>query len=1833
MASKFVMPIGIELQYSDNLNEMLKRSETAINQFAAKVSQTAEQNSKTPGGAASSARHQIRQQMGVERAVVEERFTDKKSPEYLNAIKGLNRVGDQVVKIVEESLSSALGSSKLFSDPSQLMNDATVNKVAKSAGQHAQNIVRREDIEISRGPLFGAVETQTQSGRPSGDDTLDVAGLAAAFERLTGLAVGIEEEFAKLRDAKLGELTVAARGMLTSMREFSQSLERTEANVLMTRQLQKDPTARQELTQSRLTLGQTRGAIDLDVKRTSENVEAQGELLAGKHLLRLEEQVVKFTQMLQDSESAELKKTFDELVLANRAQVDSLKILDEAYVDQAVTTKSAADILRKTVNSGARQEGLDSGDLVELEEQRKLQNQQLKQGLVASGQLTEAEVETAIAQAEKARAVKTGVAEVERSSQYQRESNAALKNLTEANKRAVNEQRWQQGMTDGTLTEGSTWFQRLQQGLSRRQGQAPRHATDFSTGPQMLQARAMTTLGFGISGAAMYGGVQLMKDILNESTELQQELGVIEAQFKTIGSAAGGLSFETFKQGIKETAALTGVAANDVARIQRQLAGVFADPETGTADYGRAQRESQDALKYTRISGLTLDQTTDDLTAIALAFQDARGQAISFRTVLDTVTDAEYRFGVAGEELVSFTARMAPLAAELGFELEQLVGMGAIAQKTSALSGDVLSEQFGRMLPAMSEQRGALAELLAMNEQTIGAVPDLMDAFSRGEGADALAILVEQYDNLTAAQKSAMVSIVGGRREAQTLFSILRQPDQTLRALDGGFDGEGSFEERWARYEETVNRTTERLRRAAEEIGQKIFDAGLGDMITDAGNAATVLLQVLTKVFGVVEWIQEATGGWAGRIMLAVVAAQALSKAMAMMPAMGGAGAAAGGFMGMRGHGVRSAFGAARAGTGSWGGAGRALGTSMRGPAAALGLVVGAEIYSRLQSDSEKHMAEAQEAYEKALEDEATVEDITSMHRSKFSGGDDNGVWDKHKRFFGIKPKRDADFDAAQSAIYQTQGAPFAQALDFMLVNYSEELDEILGSVNDAMEGRTIKATEEGEKVLKELGIEFERDTGLDGYVQVDLPTGTITSADLTDDKLTNLARMIEEDPTNDALLSTAKWLMETFPETERILNESNSAIESNKRQAEILEKFLETKKGLVARATAAQANIDLGRLDFGELEDAYIQLYTTTMAAVDQMPEGDEEMFRMLEEANGYLQSLRNSMRSKWDRMRDFRERMRSASGQFNETQTAGLSFDDSMQMFDQISGADQFDYMDRAEAALDVLDAAQKVLDQELQDAIDNEASEEVLNKLRTRTVADVGVNDAVREAAIYGQIALLLDSKLEGTKEDMEAMTEALVAMYDGDDRLVQALIDALVFRRDDLYRAMMRTVDSDRLDEMRVRLQAYDDQIEAFRNEVAEGSILREVLDPMEAVASESARKSATDKESDPSSIISRLRIARAMANGNIVRQAEIDVQIARQILSEAESGTAEWDDAKASLIDAEFALAETIRTRAITLRQISYDIMSARAHGDSVQQARIARDAAYAALADASTIEEQRQAELGIIVAENAFRDAQQARLQAWEEYEVTIRSNNPIEAAKQAVRNAEARLARATEDQRPQALSELFTAQQNLETQWLDYWTGLMNIVVSTAEGQGDLVGVAETQLMIAQERLRRLREMGVQGAPLAQAFNEVVQATNNVETTRRQDRLGDLDYLYEFDKITADMYINMLRAEMERIPESNKHARREIERKIKGLRDEMSSDLAFNLPGEIRLPTLYEVRRLSQQQQQTPGSTYNDSRQVTINVNESTDPDRVVQIVQDAVGAPPRNGSTSRLY
>jgi hypothetical protein len=133
------------------------------------------------------------------------------------------------------------------------------------------------------------------------------------------------------------------------------------------------------------------------------------------------------------------------------------------------------------------------------------------------------------------------------------------------------------------------------------------------------------------------------------------------------------------------------------------------------------------------------------------------------------------------------------------------------------------------------------------------------------------------------------------------------------------------------------------------------------------------------------------------------------------------------------------------------------------------------------------------------------------------------------------------------------------------------------------------------------------------------------------------------------------------------------------------------------------------------------------------------------------------------------------------------------------------------------------------------------------------------------------------------------------------------------------------------------------------------------------------------------------------------------------------------------------------------------------------------------------------------------------------------------------------------------------------------------------------------------------------------QAEIDLAEAESRAQREFYDRRLADLDFLYQTDQIGQSQYIAALRAlqgGIDRTTRQGEELWREIELQIRGLQEDASQ--AFNIPTEIRLPTLFEVRRALAAD--ALGVNYQDNRQQEINVFVSDDVD--VNSVIDAINS-----------
>jgi hypothetical protein len=138
-------------------------------------------------------------------------------------------------------------------------------------------------------------------------------------------------------------------------------------------------------------------------------------------------------------------------------------------------------------------------------------------------------------------------------------------------------------------------------------------------------------------------------------------------------------------------------------------------------------------------------------------------------------------------------------------------------------------------------------------------------------------------------------------------------------------------------------------------------------------------------------------------------------------------------------------------------------------------------------------------------------------------------------------------------------------------------------------------------------------------------------------------------------------------------------------------------------------------------------------------------------------------------------------------------------------------------------------------------------------------------------------------------------------------------------------------------------------------------------------------------------------------------------------------------------------------------------------------------------------------------------------------------------------------------------------------------------------------------------EASRKLQIPDLGDLERARAELEKNQADANLERARFDVALFDLKFLTETDQLGTGGYISALQGLLAQVDTST-HQGKAIFLEIQGLIEGLTEDignLAFNIPGSIRIPTLFEVRRAVQAD--SLGVNYQDNRQIDVRVNVET--------------------------
>jgi len=218
-----------------------------------------------------------------------------------------------------------------------------------------------------------------------------------------------------------------------------------------------------------------------------------------------------------------------------------------------------------------------------------------------------------------------------------------------------------------------------------------------------------------------------------------------------------------------------------------------------------------------------------------------------------------------------------------------------------------------------------------------------------------------------------------------------------------------------------------------------------------------------------------------------------------------------------------------------------------------------------------------------------------------------------------------------------------------------------------------------------------------------------------------------------------------------------------------------------------------------------------------------------------------------------------------------------------------------------------------------------------------------------------------------------------------------------------------------------------------------------------------------------------------------------------------------------------------------------------------------------------------------------------------------LNEGDPVAIAKSNIQDAQELLAIAkTNAERLNAQAQIVTAQKALIKAQGDVADAYLNLDKAQAIAAGDTIAGAQLEVLAAQRHIDNARERGNKMDEIA-AQTEKVNADANLISTTISTRSAKVDTALGLERISTQGAIAELQL-LQKIPGETQDQVDQLQLKINALRKSASANLAFNIPSDIKLPTLYEVNRASQSVDR--GIGYNDQRQININVTANNQSD-----------------------
>ena len=381
---------------------------------------------------------------------------------------------------------------------------------------------------------------------------------------------------------------------------------------------------------------------------------------------------------------------------------------------------------------------------------------------------------------------------------------------------------------------------------ARQLGFLDKTLMELSTG---LKRRFTASLQFMISGALIFGIQRLFKQFVGAAIDVERTFKDVQTALEfDVGSDRVIAETEKIRRSVL-------LMANEFNVMPEQANAAAFTMVAKFRDVDAAMIATRAQIIATKVATIEQGEALRALTAVAEVYgsriddgvrgmQRQREQAEMYTKALDAATVIQQRFGIQLEDTLEGGARLAEVYADLGFTMEEAFAQVALVAQRTGVEGANAADRIGRAMPSLTDPatQDALAQLSEVSDLQLG-FGDFL-----GTEAQLFFEIARQWSDLQKGTQSRIAETIGGRREAPYVSAAFATAEEQKRAALAAGDAAGAAESRFKTLSETVSESIAGIITQFDSLAQNLAQVGFLTPMKVFLTTLEVVLSTLNKI-------------------------------------------------------------------------------------------------------------------------------------------------------------------------------------------------------------------------------------------------------------------------------------------------------------------------------------------------------------------------------------------------------------------------------------------------------------------------------------------------------------------------------------------------------------------------------------------------------------------------------------------------------------------------------------------------------------------------------------------------------------------------------------------------------------------------------------------------------------------------------------------------------------------------------------------------------------------------------------------------------------------------